>query len=121
MKMCFCILFTGLWLGLPGCIEQLDKIVKDFTTASDDEKTKLLAKAEEESSKLTTESQKASADMYIKTMKKVIEKGNDFIDTEIKRVEKLQSGKLSDKKKEQLNDRLNILASFSMGIKKDEL
>lgn len=112
---------SGLWLGLPGCIEQFDKIAKEFTKVSDEEKAKLLTQAEEEAKKLTSETQKTSADMYIKTMKKVIEKGNDFIETETKRVEKLHSGKISDKKKEQLNDRLNILASFSMGLKKDEL
>ena len=117
----FYFLFAGLWLGLPGCLEQFDKIVKEFTKASDEEKAKLVTKAEEEAGKLTNEKQKASAEMYIKTMKKVVEKGNEFINTETQRVEKLQSGKISDKKKEQLNDRLNILASFSMGLQKDEL
>ena len=95
--------------------------MKEFAKASDDEKAKLLQSAEDEAAKLTTESQKASADMYVKTMKKVIEKGTDFVESEVKRLEKLKSGKLSDKKKEQLNDRLNILASFSMGLQKDEL
>ena len=95
--------------------------MKDFVKASDDEKSKLLKTAEDEAAKLTTESQKSSADMYVKTMRKVIEKGTEFVESEVKRVEKLKSGKLSDKKKEQLNDRLNILTSFSLGIKKDEL
>ncbi|KAH3891918.1 hypothetical protein DPMN_016028 [Dreissena polymorpha] len=52
--------------------------------------------------------------MYVKTMQKVIEKGDDFVDSEIDRLEKLRSGKLSDKKKEQLSDRLNILSTFSV-------
>ena len=95
--------------------------MKDFVKASGDEKSKLLKTAEDEAAKLTTESQKSSADMYVKTMRKIIEKGTDFVESEVKRVEKLKSGKLSDKKKEQLNDRLNILTSFSLGIKKDEL
>ena len=95
--------------------------MKDFVKASGDEKSKLLKTAEDEAAKLTIESQKSSADMYVKTMRKVIEKGTEFVESEVKRVEKLKSGKLSDKKKEQLNDRLNILTSFSLGIKKDEL
>ena len=95
--------------------------MKEFVKASDEDKAKLVAQAEAEAGKLKDEKQKASADMYIKTMKKVVEKGNEFISTETQRVEKLQSGKVSDKKKEQLNDRLNILASFSAGLVKDEL
>lgn len=52
-------------------------------------------------------------------MKKLVETPN-FVDTEIKRVEKLKDGKVSDTKKEQLNERLNILTSFQMRLR-DEL
>ena len=58
--------------------------------------------------------------MYIKTMSKVLDKGSNFINTEMERVEKLKDGKVSDKKKEQLGKRLNILTSFEMRLK-DEL
>lgn len=59
------------------------------------------------------------AEIYIKIMKKLVETPN-FVDTEIKRVEKLKDGKVSDTKKEQLNERLNILTSFQMRLR-DEL
>ncbi|GFN99430.1 endoplasmic reticulum resident protein 29-like [Plakobranchus ocellatus] len=111
---------SGLWLGRPGCLEEFDKLVPDFLKASDDKKTALLQQAEEAASKLTKEEDKAAADTYIKTMKKVLDKGNSFIQDEVKRVEKLRSGKVSDNKKQQLGDRLNILASFQLGLK-DEL
>ena len=45
-------------------------------------------------------------------MQKIIEKGDGFVETELERLEKLRSGKLSDKKKEQIGGRLNILSTF---------
>lgn len=50
-------------------------------------------------------------------MKKVLEKGVGFIDEEVKRVEKIRDRKISDKKKEQLGSRLNILTSFQLRLK----
>jgi endoplasmic reticulum protein 29 len=94
-------------------------LVAEFRKAPDDKKSDILAKAEELSNKYTSEKDKKSADVYIKTLRKLVE-APDFVDTEIKRVEKLKDGKVSDKKKEQLNDRLNILTSFQMRLK-DEL
>ncbi|KAL4223166.1 Endoplasmic reticulum resident protein 29 [Mactra antiquata] len=113
---------SGLWLGLPACLEQFDNLVKQFFKSSSEKKDALIKQAEEEAGKLTSESDKASGDMYVKTMKKIVEKDETFVDTEIERLEKLQSGKLSDKKKEQLGNRLNILATFSLSRNvKDEL
>lgn len=118
---------TGLWFGLPDCIQQFDELVKKFYKATDnDQKTAIVSDAEKEVDKLKEESEKKSADIYIKTMRKVLEKGESYIDEEIKRVEKIRDGKISDKKKEQLGSRLNILTSFQLRYKesstgKDEL
>ncbi|CAG5135366.1 unnamed protein product [Candidula unifasciata] len=116
----FVIRESGLWLGRPGCLEQFDKLVKEFLKAGADQRTAVLEKAELAVQQLTQESEKSAADVYIKTMKKVLEKGDSFIESEVLRVEKLRSGKVSDKKKEQLNDRLNILTTFQVGVR-DEL
>lgn len=112
-------IFVGLWLGLPSCLEDFDKLVAEFQKTPDDKKPDLLKKAEELASKYTSEKEKKSAEIYIKTLKKLVETPN-FVDTEIKRVEKLKDGKVSEKKKEQLNERLNILTSFQMRLR-DEL
>ena len=111
--------YQGLWIGRPGCLENFDKLVQEFYEDKD-KREAVLKKAEVESENLTSEETKASASMYVKTMRKIIEKGNDFISSEVKRVEKLRSGKVSDKKKEQLSDRLNVLSTFKMRSK-DEL
>ena len=111
---------TGLWLGRPGCLEAFDKLVPDFIKASEDKKSSILGEAEKTAQGLSKDEDKLAADTYIKTMKKVLDKGNGFIKDEVTRVEKLRSGKVSDNKKKQLGDRLNILASFQLGLK-DEL
>ena len=97
-----------------------DKLVPEFIKASDDERASILNEAEKSAQDLTKDEEKLAADTYIKTMKKVLDKGNSFIKDEVTRVEKLRSGKVSDNKKKQLGDRLNILASFQLGLK-DEL
>jgi len=113
---------SGLWIGLPACLQNFDDIVKKFFGASADDRAKLIAEAEAEAEKVTKEEDKPSADMYVKTMKKVVEKGDIFVGTETERLEKLMSGKLSDNKKEQISNRLNILSTFSLSQKfRDEL
>uniref|UniRef100_A0A0B7AJI0 Endoplasmic reticulum resident protein 29 n=1 Tax=Arion vulgaris TaxID=1028688 RepID=A0A0B7AJI0_9EUPU len=111
---------SGLWIGRPGCLEDFDKLVAEFLKAAKDQRAAVLEKAEQTVGQLTQDVDKASADVYIKTMRRVLEKGDEFIASEVLRVEKLRSGKVSDKKKEQLNDRLNILTTFQINIK-DEL
>lgn len=112
---------SGLWIGLPGCLEKFDSLVKEFYAAVENDQTGIVAEAEAALVDLSGPS-KLSAEMYIKTLKKVIEVGDRFVDTEIARVEKLRDGKISDNKKEQLNNRLNILNSFQLcQRRRDEL
>ncbi|XP_025092157.1 endoplasmic reticulum resident protein 29-like [Pomacea canaliculata] len=111
---------SGLWLGLPACLEEFDKLVAEFLKASPEARLGIVEKAEAALKTLTKDSDKESAEVYIRTMKKIEEKGDTFINSEIERVEKLKDGKVSDKKKEELNRRLNILTSFELRLK-DEL
>ncbi|VDI49889.1 endoplasmic reticulum protein 29 [Mytilus galloprovincialis] len=115
----FLISEAGLWLGLPDCLQEFDELVTKFYNAADnDKKTAVVTEVEKAAEKLKEESQKKSAEIYIKTMKKVLEKGESFIAEEVKRVEKIRDGKISDKKREQLGSRLNILTSFKLLLKK---
>jgi len=110
---------SGLWMGRAGCLEDFDKLVDEFY-AENSKKEDVLKSAEAAKEALTTEEAKASADMYIKTMKKILEKGDDFVKSEVTRVEKLKTGKVSEKKKEQLGERLNVLSTFQIKLR-DEL
>lgn len=58
-----------------------------------------MKKVEELVSKYILEKEKKLVEIYIKILKKLVEIFN-FVDIEIKRVEKLKDGKVSDKKKE---------------------
>jgi endoplasmic reticulum protein 29 len=71
--------FVGLWLGLPDCLQQFDLLVTKFYKASDnDKRTAVVTEAEKEAEKIKDEMEKNSAEMYIKTMKKVLEKGESL-------------------------------------------
>jgi len=47
-------------------------------------------------------------------MKKVVDKGNDFVKTEIERLGRMLSGDLSAKKSDEFTKRQNILKKFEL-------
>jgi len=116
-------MLTGLWLGLPACIQEFDELVKQFFQASGEARQKVVDKAEQMKEAITADAvKKERATVYIKAMQKVIENGDGYVDTEIARVEKLSEGKVSERKKAQLKDRASILTSFRLQMtKKEEL
>ncbi|XP_070573393.1 endoplasmic reticulum resident protein 29-like [Ptychodera flava] len=113
---------SGVWITLRGCIEVLDKLAGKFMISNKEkERKEIIAEAENEIAKFKRDD-KARAEIYAKTMKKVLEKGDSFIEDEIKRVKKLQDKKVKPEMKEKFKDRLNILYSFNVEVKaKDEL
>ena len=117
--------FSGLWLGLPACLQEYDPLVKDFLATSDEAARKnIIEKAQEKADSYEDEITKTRAAVYVKTFQNLLEKGDDFVKSELKRVDTLLEGKVSDKKKAQLRDRSNILTSFEMRMTtdtKDEL
>ena len=113
-------MFIGLWIGLPGCVEEFDQLAKSFFKATGDEQKAVFEKVQTAAAAITDEKKKLSADVYVKTMQKILEKGKEFVETELTRVDKLGKGKLSEKKKAQLKNRSNILMSFKH-LLKDEL
>lgn len=60
---------------------------------------------------------------YTALMKGVIEKGDDFISTQNERLAKLLKDKISKKKQEEINKKLNIASSFQTPLRerKEEL
>ncbi|CAD5125393.1 DgyrCDS13628 [Dimorphilus gyrociliatus] len=108
---------SGLWFGLPGCLEKYDKIILDFFTS---DRSIVLNQAREIKKELSKE-EKVSAAFYIKIMEKIIEKGDEFIEIELKRLKKLSEGKLSEAKKQQLENRVSILTSFKLNKPKEKV
>lgn len=64
------------------------------------------------------EEHRAAAKVYIKTMERILDRGDVFVQSEQTRIEGLLKGKLSNDKKRSMEERRNILQSFSH---KDEL
>ncbi|CAG7723952.1 unnamed protein product [Allacma fusca] len=110
---------TGIYIGLPGCIEQFDKIAQEFIKGADKEKRGDLLKQAKALIAKGFDSPKNTeyANIYLKLMEKILEKGDEFVQNEIARVESIKQTKVTNEKKDSLQKRLNILQSF----KHDEL
>ncbi|XP_020894627.1 endoplasmic reticulum resident protein 29 [Exaiptasia diaphana] len=102
---------AGLWIGLPGCVELFDNFARDFFK-EESQQSGVIKEAEDVLSTITDPKQKTAGDLYIKIMKKVKEKGVEFIDIEIQRVNKLLKDKITVKKRKLFQSRLDILTSF---------
>lgn len=106
---------TGLYLGCAGCLEKFDKLVEEFMLSSDaKERKKKLRVAEDLWDKISSLTEAKSAEIYVKSMRKVIEKGEDFVPKEVERVEKLLKAKMTKEKQDELQKRINILQSFKV-------
>ncbi|EZA50355.1 hypothetical protein DMN91_003822 [Ooceraea biroi] len=109
---------SKVYLGLPGCVERLDKLAEEFKVAGEQERQEILKKTKIFEETLPEE-QREAAKVYVKTMEKILERGDVFIQTEETRIQGLlYRGKLSEQKKRTMEERRNILQSFSA---RDEL
>lgn len=112
---------SGIYLPRPGCLEEFDNLADKLMASSDTgDKGKIVVEAEKIKSQLSEEKAK-KADLYIKIMHKVVSEGEGFINKETDRVKKLLNDKVSETKKKQLEQRINILKSFLQQKTKDEL
>ncbi|XP_011499669.1 PREDICTED: endoplasmic reticulum resident protein 29 [Ceratosolen solmsi marchali] len=108
---------SGVYLGLPGCVEKLDRLADQFKTSNDKDRQEILNKAKVFQETLPEE-HRTAAKVYVKTMEKIMERGDIFVQTEQTRIEGLLKGKLSNDKKRSMEERRNILHSFT---RRDEL
>ena len=113
---------SGLYLPLPGCLEEFDNLADSLMTSPDaGTKGKIIVQAEKARDQLKDKEKSKKAEIYIKVMHKVVSEGEKFIDKEMERVQKVMEGKVSEGKKKQLEHRVNILKSFARQKTKDEL
>lgn len=110
---------TGLYLSLPGCVKELDKLAIEFIKAKKDDRKKILKKAEDQQNKLSAKDS-AYGKIYKTIMQKILEKGDDFVQSENERVKKILTSKVSEEKKNELGIRINILQSFQLFEKKSK-
>ncbi|KAH9414730.1 Endoplasmic reticulum resident protein 29 [Dermatophagoides pteronyssinus] len=115
----------GLSLQLDSYIPELENLVKDFITDKSPEKRKKILKETEKQVNGMNDNKKESAKIYVKIMKRILERGDIFIESEFERIRNLMNRKLSQTKKNILKSHLNIVYAFrslnTMNIRKDEL
>jgi len=95
-----------------GVVETLDSLVKEFASASDEEKKTIYAKIEEEAGKLTGSSARYGK-IYVKAAKSSIDKGADYAKNEIQRLERMLAKTISPAKADEFVLKKNILATFA--------
>ncbi|CAI5461641.1 unnamed protein product [Closterium sp. Yama58-4] len=98
----------GLTSGA-GRIESLDRIARTFLEASAQEKAGLMAEAE---AVAVPASGKRHAELYLKVMRGVVDKGNGYVEKEITRLSKVLDGDLKLEKADDFTIRRNILSAF---------
>lgn len=109
---------SQVYIGLENCLEKFDRIADRFITTKDEtERKQYLREAEDEWDILKNPSDRKSAETYVKLMRRMREKGNEYVREEKIRIDKLLKDKVSKEKKSELEGKINILRSFV----KDEL
>ncbi len=112
---------TGVYLPLAGCIESLDAVADRMLGADKKDWEKMAKEAEEEAAKVPEKSRKR-AETYVKIVRKIISDGEEFVKKETDRTKKLLDGKITEAKRTELQEKINILRSFTrVEEKKDEL
>jgi len=100
---------NGVRMPSAGTITELDEVVKRFLNEGmkdeDLQAAKALAEGDHKNDK--------KAPVYVKIMEKVKAKGNDYVQTELARVQKIMAGKLNEEKKAEMADKIKILNVFA--------
>merc|ERR1712196_52312 len=109
---------AAVYIALPGCLQEFDAMARTFATDPSSRAATKLA-AESAAQALTKENDAASGKYYALVMKKILEKGDGFVDSELTRLKKVMAGSIAPEKKALFEKRLNILPSFKVDGKKE--
>jgi endoplasmic reticulum protein 29 len=100
---------NGVKMPAIGTITEMDELAKSFMTGgmkdTDIESAKKLAAGDHKND--------SKAPMYVRIMEKIKEKGAAYVQTELGRVKKLMSGKITPEKQAEMNDKVKILNVFA--------
>ncbi|KAL3538253.1 hypothetical protein ACH5RR_001619 [Cinchona calisaya] len=95
-----------------GIVESLDSLVKEFVSASDEEKKTLYTRLEAEAETLTGSAARYGK-IYLKSAKSCLEKGADYAKNEIQRLERMLAKTISAAKADEFILKKNILSIFA--------
>ncbi|XP_030386256.1 protein windbeutel [Scaptodrosophila lebanonensis] len=103
---------TQLYIGRDGCLKQFNDALKDYANKESAQQLALIAELKKEQSKLQKPEEQKSAKAYLLFMRKINEQGYSFHEEETKRLLRLKAGKVTEAKKVELQQKLNILEAF---------
>lgn len=105
---------TNVFIGKRGQVEQMDAAAKKLMAAKAKERPAALKAAQEEATALNlTPAHKEYVEYYIKTMQRVVDKGEEYVDKEFKRLTKMATDKsILPAKREAFEWKVNVLSSF---------
>ncbi|KAH0766732.1 protein disulfide-isomerase like 2-1-like precursor [Solanum tuberosum] len=102
----------GQFTSKAGIIESLDTLVKEFVSATNEEKKAVFSKMEDEAGKLKGSSARYGK-IYLKAAKSSMVKGADYANNEIQRLERILAKSISPTKADEFTLKKNILATFA--------
>ncbi|KAL3843526.1 hypothetical protein ACJIZ3_000929 [Penstemon smallii] len=94
-----------------GILESLDSIVKEFLSATNEEKKTVFKQLEEEAHKLTGSNARYGK-IYMKAAKSCLDKGSDYSKNEVLRLERILAKSISATKGDEFTLKKNILSTF---------
>ncbi|KAI3952537.1 hypothetical protein MKW92_002316 [Papaver armeniacum] len=95
-----------------GIVASLDALVKEFVSASNEEKKAVVSRMEEEVEKLKDSSARYGR-IYLKAAKSCLEKGSDYATKEMERLKRMLEKSISPAKADEFNLKKNILSTFA--------
>ncbi|KAM7481759.1 hypothetical protein LguiB_006342 [Lonicera macranthoides] len=95
-----------------GLVADLDNLVKEFLSASNDEKKAIFARMEEEVGILKGSAARYGK-IYLKAAKNCMDKGSDYSKNEIQRLERILAKSISSGKADEFTLKKNILSTFA--------
>ncbi|KAI4365711.1 hypothetical protein MLD38_021675 [Melastoma candidum] len=94
-----------------GLIDSLDVLVKEFVSASGDDRKAVFSKIEEEVEKLQGSAARYGK-IYLKAAKNTIDKGSDYAKKETERLQRVLEKSISAAKADELTLKKNVLSAF---------
>lgn len=110
---------SNIKITLKDCLDEYDAYAKEFmeiiehTSTHSTEMNAFLIDIEQKASRLDTTVKKV-AQIYLQFMKRIRERDVGFIEAEQLRLKQLLNQKISEKKKYEINQKLNILSAFDV-------
>lgn len=101
----------GQYTPEAGIVKHLDSLVKEFVSASDEEKKTIYGQIEQEVGKLTGSTARYG-EIYVKAAKNCLGKGVDYAKNEIQRLERILSKSVNPAKADEFVLKKNILSTF---------